>query len=104
MPGKIELEVRDEGKGIGHEMVAMLNSGASTGVGFRGMQERVRLIGGKLTIHSNGHGTSVLVSLPINEAALQIGEATPLEPFPGDPPQNQLVSRERCATSRLTPD
>jgi PAS domain S-box-containing protein len=77
MPAKIELEVRDEGKGIGHEMVARLNSGASTGVGFRGMQERVRLIGGQLTIHSNGHGTSVLVSLPINEAALPIGEATP---------------------------
>ncbi len=75
MPGKIELEVRDEGKGIRQEIVAKLNSGSGIGVGFRGMQERVRLIGGKLVIHSDGDGTSVLVSLPINEAALLLDEA-----------------------------
>ena len=74
MPGKIELEVRDEGKGIRQEIVAKLNSGSGIGVGFRGMQERVRLIGGKLAIHSDGDGTSVLVSLPINEAALLLDE------------------------------
>ena len=70
--GKIDLEIRDEGKGINQEIQSKLNSGASVGVGFRGMQERVRLIGGKLTVHPNpnGNGTSVLVTLPLNEEAV----------------------------------
>jgi signal transduction histidine kinase len=69
---KIELEIRDEGKGINQEIQSKLNSGASVGVGFRGMQERVRLIGGKLTVHPNpnGNGTSVLVTLPLNKESL----------------------------------
>lgn len=74
---KIELEIRDEGKGINREIQAKLNSGASVGVGFRGMQERVRLIGGKLTVQSNGNGTSVLVALPLNERLLAPGQIAP---------------------------
>jgi signal transduction histidine kinase len=31
------------------------------------MLERVRQIGGTLEIHSNGNGTSVLVTLPLTE-------------------------------------
>ena len=80
--GKIELEIRDEGKGINQEIQSKLNSGASVGVGFRGMQERVRLIGGKLTVHPNpnGNGTSVLVTLPLNEEALAPSQNTALNP------------------------
>jgi PAS domain S-box-containing protein len=72
---KIELEVRDEGRGINQEIQSKLNSGASVGVGFRGMQERVRLIGGRLTVQSNGNGTSVLVALPLNEKVLARDES-----------------------------
>jgi PAS domain S-box-containing protein len=70
--GKIDLEIRDEGKGVNQEIRAKLNSGQSVGVGFRGMHERVRLIGGKLTVHSNsnGNGTSILVTIPLDEDAL----------------------------------
>jgi PAS domain S-box-containing protein len=78
--GKIELEVRDEGKGLNQEIQSKLNAGASVGVGFRGMQERVRLIGGKLTVHSSGNGTSVLVTLPLNEEALAPSQNTALNP------------------------
>jgi two-component system NarL family sensor kinase len=80
--GKIELEIRDEGKGINQEIQSKLNSGASAGVGFRGMQERVRLIGGKLTVrpNPNGNGTSVLVTLPLNEEALAPSQNTALNP------------------------
>jgi PAS domain S-box-containing protein len=79
---KVELEIRDEGKGINQEIQSKINSGASVGVGFRGMQERVRLIGGKLTVHPNpnGNGTSVLVTLPLNEEALAPSENTALNP------------------------
>lgn len=65
---KIELEVRDEGQGISPEVKAKIRDGANTGVGFRGMQERIRQIGGALTIESNGNGTVVLASLPVVES------------------------------------
>jgi signal transduction histidine kinase len=60
----IELEIKDEGRGLDKDIQAKLASGESVGVGFRGMQERVRQIGGTLKVESNGHGTSVIVSLP----------------------------------------
>jgi PAS domain S-box-containing protein len=84
---KVELEIRDEGKGINQEIQSKINSGASVGVGFRGMQERVRLIGGKLTVHPNpnGNGTSVLVTLPLNEEALAPSQNTAFNPdAPGE--------------------
>ena len=60
----IELEIKDEGRGLDKHIQAKLASGDSVGVGFRGMQERVRQIGGTLTVQSNGHGTCVMVALP----------------------------------------
>lgn len=61
----IELEVKDEGRGIKEDMRSKINAGTSSGVGFRGMRERVKLIGGGLTVHSNGAGTSVVVTVPL---------------------------------------
>jgi len=66
-PAEIKLEVKDEGRGINQEIQSKIASSASVGVGLRGMQERVKQIGGTLTIHSNGNGTSVLVTLPLAE-------------------------------------
>ncbi len=63
--GKIELEVRDTGRGIDKETQARINSGVETGVGFRGMQERVKRIGGILAIRSDESSTSVRAILPI---------------------------------------
>jgi PAS domain S-box-containing protein len=60
----IELEIKDEGRGLNKDIQAKLASGESVGVGFRSMQERVAQIGGTMTVQSNGHGTSVLVALP----------------------------------------
>jgi two-component system NarL family sensor kinase len=37
------------------------------GVGIASMQERVKLIGGRLEINSTGHGTSVRVTIPLGE-------------------------------------
>jgi PAS domain S-box-containing protein len=66
-PGSIEMEVRDEGKGIKQEMQSKVAAGGSAGVGLRGMQERVKLLGGELTLQSTGNGTSVIVSLPLRQ-------------------------------------
>ena len=66
-PGRVEMEVRDEGKGIKPEIQAKFAAGSSAGVGLRGMQERVRSLGGELTVQSTGNGTSVLVALPLTQ-------------------------------------
>lgn len=65
---RVELEVKDEGRGIDQETQSKINSEASSGVGFRGMQERLKAIGGRLAVHSNGTGTSVVVTIPLAEA------------------------------------
>jgi PAS domain S-box-containing protein len=64
-PGEIRLEVSDQGKGIKPEIQESALVGRSTGVGLRGMRERVKRIGGTLQIESNTSGTSVLVVLPV---------------------------------------
>ena len=61
---QVELEIVDKGKGIPPEKQRELAT-AKAGVGMRGMQERVRQLGGTFTITSNGKGTSVAVVFPL---------------------------------------
>jgi PAS domain S-box-containing protein len=63
--GNISVEVKDSGKGMTSEKLSGIQSNAS-GVGIRGMRERVRHLGGKISIQSNGSGTTVSVSLPVS--------------------------------------
>jgi PAS domain S-box-containing protein len=72
-PEELRMEVSDEGRGIHPEIQSKFASGESAGVGLRGMQERVKQIGGTLRIHSNGKGASVLVTLPLTEDAVPPG-------------------------------
>jgi signal transduction histidine kinase len=65
--GEIHLEVADQGRGISPEIQERFFAGKSTGVGLRGMRERVRQLGGALEIQSDGNGTSVFVMLPIRD-------------------------------------
>lgn len=60
---KVALEVRDEGKSTDAERKAF-----TPGVGILGMRERVRLLGGKLEIHSDGNGTLLRAIVPLTEA------------------------------------
>ena len=60
---KIHLEVQDHGRGMSKERFAEVQSHA-TGVGIRGMRERVRQIHGELTIESNALGTRIFATFP----------------------------------------
>lgn len=78
LAGEIQLEVSDQGRGISPDIQEKFFSGRSTGVGLRGMQERVRQIGGALQIESNEKGTSVFVVLPIRRRSTATDEGEPL--------------------------
>src|SRR3984957_13036984 len=67
-PREITLVVADEGKGMPAQIQSKISSGELTGVGLRGMRERVRQFGGHLDVRSNGHGTRVVAVLPIPSA------------------------------------
>ena len=64
---KVRLEVSDEGRGISSEIQERFFAGKSSGVGLRGMRERVCQLGGEIQIRTSGNGTSVVVVLPIRE-------------------------------------
>src|SRR5437588_699931 len=62
--GQIVLEVEDEGRGISAEGLSDIASGATLGVGLRGMRERIKDFGGELEILSSGRGTKVKAIIP----------------------------------------
>ena len=61
--GTVTLDVQDEGKGIAEEKLSEIQSQGS-GVGTRGMRERVRQFGGQMNIESN-KGTKLSFKFPI---------------------------------------
>ena len=61
----LRVEIEDAGKGIPPEKQSLFRLSARTGVGLRGMRERLRQLGGTLQIQSNGHGTQVIATLPV---------------------------------------
>ena len=61
--GEVELSVRDDG--IGFDVTAVSDGPLSPSFGLIGMQERIRQMGGRLTIRSAvGCGTEVRASFP----------------------------------------
>ena len=61
---KIYAEVQDHGKGISQERLAEVQSKGS-GVGIRGMRERVRQSHGELIVDSNALGTKIIANFPV---------------------------------------
>ena len=64
--GNVNLEVKDQGKGIPPEVLQMAGGDTSgaLGVGLRGMSERMRQLGGKIELRSTSAGTTVLATAP----------------------------------------
>jgi signal transduction histidine kinase len=73
---RLLIEVADTGKSIPLEKQLELSSSGGTGVGFRGMRERLRQVGGTLEIQSDGGGTVVIATLPLvaSKGARSAGE------------------------------
>ena len=63
--GTLRVQVQDHGKGIPKERQLELTTSTRTGVGFGGMRERLKMLGGTLEIHSEGTGTVVSATLKV---------------------------------------
>lgn len=70
--GQVILKVRDYGRGMPAAVVRSLrDDGSGGGVGLAGMTERIREIGGRLEISSNGSGTEVVARVPVRRRTMQ---------------------------------
>src|SRR5579872_762660 len=65
---QLQVEIRDSGRGIPKEKQSTLSSSGS-GVGIRGLRERLRHLGGTLEIRSSDEGTVVIVTVPVRQEA-----------------------------------
>lgn len=62
---RLIVEVADRGRGLPAELRHDRDALLASGVGVAGINERVRELGGELTIHSTAEGTTVRVTLPL---------------------------------------
>jgi signal transduction histidine kinase len=69
--GKVTVQVEDHGRGMPGQKLAAVQEGRS-GVGLRGMKDRVRHFNGEMTLNSNPTGTIVSITLPTQSAALPV--------------------------------
>ena len=78
---EVRIEVRDKGKGIAPGKLSEIAVSHTLGVGIRGMQERVRQLGGTLKITSDGadKGTLVVALFPFAAPTSVVQDA------PGEP-------------------
>jgi two-component system NarL family sensor kinase len=65
----LTLEISDDGRGTSASVPGENGKPRfKVGIGITSMEERVKLIGGRLDIDSSGHGFKVLVTIPLQES------------------------------------
>jgi two-component system NarL family sensor kinase len=70
---EVRLEVIDHGKGLLKDIPQSGNGGGkSLGVGIPGMRERIRQLGGRLEVQSNGKGTRISATLPVGVVPVEL--------------------------------
>jgi signal transduction histidine kinase len=62
----ISVAIADAGKGIPRQKICEIEGGRASGVGLRGMRERVRQLRGSFRIRSSHKGTVVAIRLPLD--------------------------------------
>lgn len=67
--GNLVLQIQDRGKGIAAEKLSKIASSGVSGVGLRGMRERIKDFQGEFEIASGGEGTRVKVAIPLTASA-----------------------------------
>jgi two-component system, NarL family, sensor kinase len=73
---QITPEIRDAGHGMSPAKLAEIQSGGS-GVGIRGVRERLPQFKGEMKIESNGSGTRILVTIPFPKTATPEEQSKP---------------------------
>jgi signal transduction histidine kinase len=73
---QVTVEVRDQGMGMPPERLAQVQTGVS-GVGIRGMRERLRQFKGEMKIRSDSSGTRISVTIPVPKNAIAQDESSP---------------------------
>ncbi len=73
--GELILEVRDEGRGMSAERLSEIQS-IGSGVGIRGMRERVLQFSGRMSIESDGSGTRIQVVIPTTKTVSREGTSS----------------------------
>jgi PAS domain S-box-containing protein len=69
---QVTIVAEDAGKGIPADKLGMRPAG-QTGVGFRGMAERLRYLGGNLKLKSDANGAVVTATMPLEERDTRLG-------------------------------
>ena len=64
----VRVIIEDAGKGMTVDPESAFVASAYSGVGLRGMRERLRLLGGTLQLHSDKFGTRVTAVVPVAQA------------------------------------
>jgi signal transduction histidine kinase len=68
--GNAHIEVKDNGKGMPAAILQAAGEGlaaTATGVGFRGIIERLRQLGGKLELSSSEEGSTIIATVPCED-------------------------------------
>ncbi len=71
----VVAEIRDDGNGIPPEKMEEVQT-AGSGLGIRGMRERVKQFEGSFILESNGSGTRVQASIPLPKELVSRGKET----------------------------
>jgi two-component system NarL family sensor kinase len=74
LDGRLSIEIADHGRGLPAGLRDDREALLASGVGIAGISERVRELGGELTIRSTDNGTTLRVTLPVVAGRLSEGQ------------------------------